>query len=280
MTSCRDNTIVLKRILAPSDCPGMRLEDNRLLRALPESDRKLIGASMELVPLRAGETLVASQNAPTYVHFPLNCLVSLVYTTQDGGTAEVAAIGCEGMVGFGTFVGGGAQSCDAIVQCGGFAYRIRTATLKALFDQSVQIRDLFMQFLQALLMQSSQTALCNRHHSVEQQLCRWLLAASDRLDSAHLSITHELIANTLGVRRAGISEAACKLQKEGLISYRRGRIDLLDRPRLERAACECYRAVKQQMHRLLPQVATRRDAPMLSTTLRIGPTGSGHAIGV
>ena len=236
--------------------------DNLLLAALPEPELRRMRPSLELVSVRAGQGLsgvgVASpQVGLLYAYFPLDCIVSMIYATQDGGTAEVAVIGNEGMVGAGLFLGGSSYSSEAIARCSGFAYRIKTSLLRTYFDRSPAVRDLLMQYMQVLLVQSSQTALCNRHHTVEQQLCRWLLGAADRLRTSALAITQESIATTLGVRRAGITEAACHLQKAGLISYRRGKIELLDRAGLERHACECYRVLKKEVQRL----SSARAAP-------------------
>ncbi|HWY25105.1 MAG TPA: Crp/Fnr family transcriptional regulator [Nevskia sp.] len=234
----------------PAISTGLSITDNHLLAALPEPERRQLSLFLELVAVRAGQALSGAGLASTHVWFPLNCIVSMVCTTLDGGSAEVAVIGREGMVGFGMFIGGSSDSSTAMAQCSGFAYRVRMTALKDCFDRSAKVRDLLLQYLQSLLAQCSQAALCNRHHTVEQQLCRWLLSASDRLCCDELAITQESVANTLGVRRAGINEAASRLQRAGLIRYRRGKVELLDRAGLQRQACECYGVLKEEVQRL------------------------------
>ncbi|HZR34912.1 MAG TPA: Crp/Fnr family transcriptional regulator [Nevskia sp.] len=240
---------------AASCAPEFSITENHLLAALPESEQRQLEMSLELVTLRAGQTLAGAGLAPVHVWFPLTCIVSMMCSSLNGGSAEVAVIGREGMVGFGMFIGGGSENSEAVAQCSGFAYRIRMSLLKDCFNRSAAVREVLLQYLQSLLTQSSQTALCNRHHTVEQQLCRWLLTAADRLGSGELSVTQESIANTLGVRRAGITDAAGRLQREGMIRYRRGKIELLDRTRLERHACECYSVLRREAQRLVRPAA-------------------------
>ena len=249
----RFNDLAVMRY-ATEPTPGLvpDISRNLLLGALPEVERRQMTVSLELVSVRAGQILTGAGLSGVYAYFPVDCVISLVYTTQDGGTAEVAVIGNEGVAGFGVFIGGSPDSSAAVVRCPGPAYRIKLGLLKDYFDRSAPVRELLLRYMQALLAQSSQVALCNRHHTVEQQLCRWLLAAADRLRLRELSITQEAIAGALGVRRAGITEAACRLQHDGLIQYRRGKVELLDRGGLERRACECYSALKKDLLRLLP----------------------------
>jgi CRP-like cAMP-binding protein len=269
MSRYLSNAVLAQPLPGAVPVSGLGLSNNHLLAALPEADRRQLSLGLELVPVRAGHTLAGAGLASTYAWFPLNCIVSLLYSALDGGMAEVAVIGCEGMVGLGLFIGGGSDSCEAVAQCPGFAYRMRLAALKDCFNRSAPLRELLMQYMQSLLTQSSQSALCNRHHAVEQQLCRWLLSAADRLHSDKLAITQESIANTLGVRRAGITEAACRLQRDGLIRYRRGDVELLDRPGLERRACECYAVLRKEALRFAPA------APAPACRLRLQHT---HAL--
>jgi CRP-like cAMP-binding protein len=249
MNSCQRSAALADSAPAPN-ASGFCTTDNYLLAALPEAERRHISVSLELVPVHPGQTLRSPSSGSSHVYFPLNCIVSMIYTTQGGGTAEVAMIGCEGMVGFGMFIGGSCDGSEAVVQCHGFAYRIRLSSLKEYFNRSPAVRALLMQYMESLLVQCSRTALCNRHHTVEQQLCRWLLLAMDRLGSEELSMTQEAIAGTLGVRRVGITEAASRLQKDGLIHYHRGKVSLANRAAMERRACECYRAQKQELLRI------------------------------
>jgi len=190
-----------------------------------------------------------------HVYFPTDCIVSLLYVMVDGASAEIAVVGNEGLIGVALFMGGETTSSRGIVQSAGSAYRLGGKKLKQEFHRDGQMQVLLLRYTQALITQMAQTAVCNRHHSVDQQLCRWLLLSLDRLASNELSMTQELIANMLGVRREGVTEAAGKLQDAGLIRYRRGRISVLDRPRLEARVCECYQVVKTEFDRLLPYLA-------------------------
>ena len=190
-----------------------------------------------------------------YVYFPTDCIVSLLYMMADGASAEIAVVGNEGLVGVALFMGGETTSSRAIVQSAGGAYRLGGKKLKQEFHRDGQMQVLLLRYTQALITQMAQTAVCNRHHSVDQQLCRWLLLSLDRLSSSRLAMTQELIANMLGVRREGVTEAANKLQNLGVISYRRGQITVLDRRKLEQLCCECYAVVKRETDRLLPHVA-------------------------
>ena len=193
----------------------------------------------------------------SHVYFPTTAIISLLYVTEDGGSAEIAIVGNEGMVGIAIFMGGGTMPNVAVVQSAGFAYRLKAKELQQEFNRSLPMRHLLLRYTQALLTQMAQTAVCNRHHSIEQQLCRWLLLSFDRLPSNELIMTQELISNMLGVRREGITDAARKLQSAGLIEYHRGRITLLDRQGLEDNVCECYSVVKKEYDRLLPdRIAT------------------------
>ncbi len=190
-----------------------------------------------------------------YVYFPTDCIVSLLYMMADGASAEIAVVGNEGLVGVALFMGGETTSSRAIVQSAGGAYRLGGKKLKQEFHRDGQMQVLLLRYTQALITQMAQTAVCNRHHSVDQQLCRWLLLSLDRLSSSRLAMTQELIANMLGVRREGVTEAASKLQKRGVITYRRGQITVLDRIKLEQLCCECYAVVKRETDRLLPRGA-------------------------
>ena len=224
---------------------------NQLLAALPEADYERLLPQLELVPLPLGWALYESGSEQGYVYFPTDSIVSLLYVMEDGSSAEIAIAGNEGVVGIALFMGGETTPSRAVVQSAGYAYRLRASVLKAEFDRGGPLQHLLLRYTQALLTQMAQTAVCNRHHSVEQQLCRWLLLSLDRLPSNELTMTQELIANMLGVRREGVTEAAGKLQAAGLIHYSRGRITVLDRPNLEARVCECYAVVKRECDRLL-----------------------------
>ena len=228
---------------------------NHLLSALPRVDYERIAARLELVSLKLGDVLYEPDIPLRYVYFPTTAIVSLLYVMEDGASAEIAIVGNEGILGIALFMGGETTPSRAVVQSAGHGYRMKAQLLKDEFGQFGPFLHLLLRYTQALITQMAQTAVCNRHHSVDQQLCRWLLLSLDRLASSELSMTQELIANMLGVRREGVTEAAGKLQGAGLIHYRRGRITVLDRPRLEARSCECYQVVKTEFDRLLPYVA-------------------------
>jgi len=224
---------------------------NGLLAALPRADYERLSGSLELVPLPLGRALYESGGLLDYVYFPTDCIVSLLSVTKDGSSAEIAIAGNEGLVGIALFMGGETTSSRAVVQNAGYAYRAPAALIKQEFNRGGALQLLLLRYTQALITQMSQTAVCNRHHSLEQQLCRWLLLSVDRLPSNRLEMTEELIANMLGVPGAGVAAAAAMLQADGLIQYHRGAITLLDRPKLEQRACECYAVVKGEFERLL-----------------------------
>jgi CRP-like cAMP-binding protein len=227
---------------------------NHLLDALPSADYDRIAPHLELIPMALGDVLYEPGVELRYVYFPTTCIVSLLYVMEDGASAEIAIVGNEGMLGISLFMGGDTTPSRAVVQSAGHAFRLSADLLKNEFGRFGATMHLLLRYTQALITQMAQTAVCNRHHSVDQQLCRWLLLSLDRLTSNELSMTQELIANMLGVRREGVTEAAGKLQTAGLISYRRGRITVLDRPGLEARCCECYQVVKTEFDRLLPYV--------------------------
>jgi CRP-like cAMP-binding protein len=228
---------------------------NHLLDALPVGDYERIAPHLELIPMRLGEVLYEPGVRLRHVYFPTTSIVSLLYVLEDGASAEIAIVGNEGMLGISLFMGGDTTPSHAVVQSAGHGFRLKAELLKTEFGRFGPTMHLLLRYTQALLTQMAQTAVCNRHHSVDQQLCRWLLLSLDRLSSNELSMTQELIANMLGVRREGVTEAAGKLQDAGLIRYRRGKITVLDRPRLEARSCECYKVVKTEFDRLLPYVA-------------------------
>ncbi|HEX5863105.1 MAG TPA: Crp/Fnr family transcriptional regulator [Casimicrobiaceae bacterium] len=228
---------------------------NQLLDALPKGDYERLAAHLELVPMPLGEVLYESGVELRYVYFPTTSIVSLLYVMEDGASAEIAIVGNEGILGISLFMGGDTTPSRAVVQSAGHGFRLKADLLKDEFGRFGPTMHLLLRYTQALITQMSQTAVCNRHHSVDQQLCRWLLLSLDRLQTNELSMTQELIANMLGVRREGVTEAAGKLQEAGLINYRRGRITVLDRPGLEARSCECYQVVKTEFDRLLPYVA-------------------------
>ena len=229
-------------------------QQNHLLDALPASDYQRLSAHLELIPMKLGDVLYESGAKLRYVYFPTTCIVSLLYVMEDGASAEIAIVGNEGILGISLFMGGDTTPSRAVVQSAGHAFRLKAELLKNEFGRFGPTMQLLLRYTQALITQMAQTAVCNRHHSVDQQLCRWLLLSLDRLSSNELSMTQELIANMLGVRREGVTEAAGKLQDAGLIRYRRGRINVLDRSGLEARSCECYQVVKTEFDRLLPYV--------------------------
>ena len=236
---------------------------NGLLAALPKADYERLSGSLELVPLPLGRAVYESGGQLDYAYFPTDCIVSLLSVTQDGHSAEIAIAGNEGLVGIALFMGGETTSSRAVVQNAGYAYRVPAALIKQEFNRGGALQLLLLRYTQALITQMSQTAVCNRHHSLEQQLCRWLLLSVDRLPSNRLEMTEELIANMLGVPPAGVAAAARMLQADGLIEYHRGAITVLDRSRLEQRVCECYAVVKQEFERLL-HLPGRSEALQLS----------------
>lgn len=227
---------------------------NHLLAALSEAEREVIADRLELVPLRLGDMLYEPGSQLQHAYFPTTSIVSLHYVMATGASAEAAGVGNEGMVGVSLFMGGNTTSSSAVVQTAGHAYRIERGVLKEQFNRAGILQRLLLRYTQALMTQMMQTAVCNRHHSVEQQLSRWLLLTRDRVPTQELVMTQELVASMLGVRREGITEAAGKLQHAGYISYRRGHISVLDAPGLEIRACECYAVVKNELTRLLSDV--------------------------
>jgi CRP-like cAMP-binding protein len=229
-------------------------KQNHLLDALPTGDYERLASHLELIPLRLGDVLYESGAHLRYVYFPTTSIVSLLYVMEDGASAEIAIVGNEGILGISLFMGGDTTPSRAVVQSAGYGYRLRADLLKNEFERFGATMHLLLRYTQALITQMAQTAVCNRHHSVDQQLCRWLLLSLDRLQTNELSMTQELIANMLGVRREGVTEAAGKLQDAGLIRYSRGKITVVDRPRLEARSCECYQVVKTEFDRLLPYV--------------------------
>jgi CRP-like cAMP-binding protein len=228
---------------------------NHLLAALSAAEAERIFPNLQPVSMPLGKVLYESGDTLRHVYFPTDCIVSLLYVMEDGASAEISVVGNEGLVGIALFMGGETTPSRAIVQSAGNAYRLVGQRLKDEFYRSGAMQLLLLRYTQALITQMAQTAVCNRHHSVDQQLCRWLLLSLDRLASNQLTMTQELIANMLGVRREGVTEAAGKLQKAGVISYSRGEITVLDRPRLEEMCCECYAVVKKESDRLLPRPA-------------------------
>lgn len=233
---------------------------NHLLAALPADAFNRLLPHLELVPMRLGEALYESGGKLSHVYFPTTAVVSLLYVLENGSSAEIAIVGNEGVLGVAVFMGGNTTPSRAITQIAGYGYRLKSQLLKTEFDLAGPMLHLLLRYTQSLITQMSQTAVCNRHHSVEQQLCRWLLLSLDRLSSDAVSMTQELIANMLGVRREGVTEAAGGLQRAGIISYSRGHIKVLDRPALERAACECYGVVKRETDRLMPEHPAQHPA--------------------
>jgi CRP-like cAMP-binding protein len=226
---------------------------NQLLAALPSEDHERLRAGLEPVELPLGLVIFESGSKLRHLYFPSSGIVSLLYSMENGASTEIAVIGNEGAVGIALFMGGDSTPSRAVVQSAGRGHRLNAATVKAEFDRGGPLQHLLLRYTQALIAQMTQTAVCNRHHSVDQQLCRWLLLSLDRLPTNKLAMTQELIANMLGVRREGVTEAAGHLQDAGLIRYSRGHITVLDRPKLEKRVCECYEVVRKEMERLLPE---------------------------
>jgi CRP-like cAMP-binding protein len=228
---------------------------NHLLGALPPAESQRWFPFLETVDLPLGAVLYESGGTLSHVYFPTTAIVSLLYVLENGASAEIAIVGNEGVVGISLFMGGESTPSRAVVQSGGKGLRLRAGLMKEEFDGAGPVLHLMLRYTQALITQMAQTAVCNRHHSLDQQLCRWLLLSLDRLQGNELIMTQELIANMLGVRREGVTEGALKLQHAGLISYARGHIMVLDRPGLEKRSCECYAVVKKEYDRLLPAAA-------------------------
>ena len=226
---------------------------NHLLAVLPDKEKARLFPQLERVPMPLGEAVCESGMPMRHVYFPTTSIVSLLYVMEDGASAEIAVVGNEGIVGISVFMGGETTTSRAVVQSAGHAYRLKGQLLKDAFFRAGPMQLLLLRYTQALLTQMAQTAVCNRHHSVDQQLCRWLLLSLDRLPTNELVMTQELIANMLGVRREGVTESAGNLQRAGLIHYSRGKITVLDRPGLEARVCECYQVVKKEFDRLLPE---------------------------
>lgn len=233
---------------------------NHLLAALPTRNFEALVADLELVPLALGQMLYDPGTQMRHAYFPTTSIVSLHYVTESGASAETAGVGNEGVVGISLFMGGDTTSSSAVVQTAGQAYRLERHLLKKAFDEAGPLQRLLLRYTQALMTQMAQTAACNRHHSVEQQLCRWLLLTLDRLPDRELVMTQELVASMLGVRRESVTDAAGHLQTLGYIRYRRGHIGVLDRAGLEAHACECYGVVKKELNRLLSDVRLRQDS--------------------
>jgi CRP-like cAMP-binding protein len=226
--------------------------ENRLLAALTDAERAPWMSQLETVDLPLGKVLYESGSKLTHVYFPSTSIVSLLYVLENGASAEIAVVGNEGILGISRFMGGESTTSRAVVQSGGAALRLDANILMQEFNRTGPVMHLLLRYTQALITQMAQTAVCNRHHSLDQQLCRWLLLSLDRLQSNQLVMTQELIANMLGVRREGVTEAAGRLHRAGIINYQRGHITVLDRSQLERRSCECYAVVKKEYDRLLP----------------------------
>ena len=232
-------------------------QQNHLLAALSVEVQSRLFPHLELVSLPLGKVLYESGDSLRHVYFPTNAIVSLLYVMESGASAEISVVGNDGLIGIALFMGGESTPSRGVVQSAGDAYRLLGQRLKDEFNRHGELLQLMLRYTQALITQMAQTAVCNRHHSIDQQLCRWLLLSLDRLPDSQLTMTQELIANMLGVRREGVTEAAGKLQKLGVIEYNRGHITVLDRPRLEQLSCECYAVVKKETDRLLPYVFPR-----------------------
>ncbi len=233
-------------------------KQNRILAALSAEDYERLLPELKLVPMPVGLTMSESGDHVNFLHFPVSGIISLIYALEDGSSSETALVGNEGMVGISIFMGGDSMPSSTEVQSAGEAYRLSRKIMKHEFAQGEKLQHLALLYTQALICQTAQTAVCNQHHSLDQQLCRWLLMSLDRLHANELEVTQDMIAHLLGVRRESITQSAKKLQADGLISYRRGHITVLDRPKLEKRVCECYAVVKDEYDRLLPHP---RSAP-------------------
>jgi CRP-like cAMP-binding protein len=232
-------------------------QQNHLLAALSSEIQDRLFPCLDHVPMPLGQVLYESGDTLRHVYFPTDAIISLLYVMEDGASAEISVVGNEGLIGVALFMGGESTPSRAIVQSAGSAYRLLGQRLKDEFNRHGEMQQLLLRYTQALITQMAQTAVCNRHHSIDQQLCRWLLLSLDRLPSNRLSMTQELIANMLGVRREGVTGAAGKLQKLEVIEYHRGHITVLDRPKLEKLSCECYAVVKKETDRLLHYIPSR-----------------------
>jgi CRP-like cAMP-binding protein len=244
--------------MSPTHSPNQ----NHLLAALPAAEFARLAGHLELAPMRLGEVLYEPGQQLLHAYFPTTCIVSMQYVMESGASAESAGVGNEGVVGISLFMGGDTTPSSAVVQTAGHAYRLERRLLEKEFKDAGLLQRLLLRYTQALITQICQTAVCNRHHSVEQQLCRWLLVTLDRIPSGQFVMTQELVASMLGVRREGITEAAGKLQHAGFIRYRRGQIAVLQRLGLESLACECYAVVKKELSRLLSDVRYRQEIPI------------------
>ena len=240
--------------------PIVACQQNRLLAALPADVQARLALRMKLVDMPLGRVLYESGDTLLHVYFPTESIVSLIYEMENGSSAEISVVGNDGVIGIALFMGGESTPSRAIVRSAGHAYELPAEDLKREFKRHEELHNLVLRCTQSLLTQMAQTAVCNRHHSIDQQLCRWLLLSLDRLPSDHLVMTQELIANMLGVRREGVTEAAGKLQKLGVIEYARGQIKVLNRPKLEKLSCECYAAVRSETDRLFPYSLPRYRA--------------------
>lgn len=233
---------------------------NHLVAALPQHQRYSLLCKLERVDMRLGQVVYESGDKEVFAYFPTSCIVSTLYVMENGSSAEISVVGNDGIVGIPLLMGGASTLSRAVVQSAGCTYRLSATSLEEEFRSHGPLTLLLLKYTQSLFTQIAQTAVCNRHHSIDQQLCRWLLMSLDRLDSDELVMTHELIANMLGVRREGVTESAGKLQKLGVIEYSRGHITVLDRPRLEQLSCECYAVVRNEALRLQPYLENSRMA--------------------
>lgn len=227
-------------------------KQNQILAALPKADYERLLPELQLVPMPVDWTLSKSGDHVNFLHFPISGIVSLIYTLEDGSSSETALVGDEGMIGISIYMGGDSMPTSTEVQCPGHAYRLSRKSMKREFDQGGQLQHLALLYTQALICQTSQTAVCNQHHAVEQRFCRWLLTSIDRLHSNSMKVTHSQISYLLGIRRESVSQTAGKLKTEGLIATARGSITVLNRAKVEELVCECYGVVKKECDRLLP----------------------------
>lgn len=255
----------MDKVIVMSSIP-MEPRQNNLLSTLSAEVLDRLCPHLELVALPMGEVLYESGDDRRYVYFPVDCIVSLMHDIENGASTEISMVGNEGIVGITSFMGGDGSTWRAVVQNAGFAYRLLGQHLKEEFDRHGEMLQLMLRYTQSRITQMSQTAVCNRHHSIDQQVCRWLLQSLDRLSSTTITMTQELLSHALGVRREGVTVAACKLHKQGVIEYSRGKITVIDRAKLESLSCECYAVVRKETERLLP--AAHQDAQSFDWTGR------------
>jgi len=272
MNRIQSRTPISTTTVIPMSSIPFATQRNNLLSALPSEVMARLRPHLEIKSLHAGEVLYESGDDRRHVYFPVDCIVSLLHDTESGASAEISMVGNEGVVGITSFMGGDCSPWRAVVQNAGFAYRLPVQKMNDEFERHGELLQLMLRYTQSRIVQMSQTAVCNRHHSIEQQVCRWLLQSLDRLPTSTIKMTQELLGNALGVRREGVTVAACKLNSLGVIEYSRGKIEVLDRSQLESLSCECYELVRRETQRLLPAVNRHMPFPVGNFVSKHGRT--------